>query len=234
MSVSEIDDVDVVAQARAVRRRIVIAEDRDVIALAERDLQDQWDEVRLRVVVLADGAIVECTGCVEVAQRDVADAVRAADPLHHLLHRALRLAVRVRRLRRIVFHDRHALRLAVDSSRRREDDLIDVVAYHRLEQHLHAVDVVVEVLQGFLDALTDEGVRCEVDDRLDVVLRENLVENGCVADVALVELRLRIQGIAMTRLQIVDDDNVFALRHELMDCMRTDITSAATNQNRHM
>lgn len=54
MSVSEIDDVDVVAQARAVRRRIVIAEDRDVIALAERDLQDQWDEVRLRVVVLAD------------------------------------------------------------------------------------------------------------------------------------------------------------------------------------
>ena len=234
MSISEIDDVDVVAQARAVRRRIVIAEDRDVIALAERDLENERDEVRLRIVILTDGAIVERTGRIEVTQRYVANAVRAADPLHHLLHRALRLAVRVRRLRRIVFHDRHALRLAVDSSRRREDDLVDVVANHRLEQDLHAVDIVVEVLQRLLDTLADKRICSEVDDRLNVVLRENLVEDRCIADIALVELCLRVQRIAMARLQIIDDDNVFALRHELMDCMRTDITSTATNQNRHI
>ena len=73
-----------------------------------------------------------------------------------------------------------------------------------------------------------------MDDRLNVVLRENLVEDRCIADIALVELCLRVQRIAMARLQIIDDDNVFALRHELMDCMRTDITSTATNQNRHI
>ena len=109
-----------------------------------------------------------------------------------------------------------------------------MVAHHRLEQHLHAVDVIVEILQGFLDALADEGVRRKVDDGLDVVLRENLVEDGRIADIALVEFRFRIQGIAMARLQIIDDDDIFTLLHELMDCMRTDIASAATNQNRHM
>ena len=50
----QVVDVDVVADAGAVRRRVVGAEDLDVRPLPERHLEDERDQVRLRVVVLAD------------------------------------------------------------------------------------------------------------------------------------------------------------------------------------
>ena len=53
----QVIDVDVVADAGAVGRRVVGAEDLDVRALAERGLEDERDQVRFGVVVLADGAV---------------------------------------------------------------------------------------------------------------------------------------------------------------------------------
>ena len=229
--IGEVDDVDVVAQARAVRRRIVVAKDGDVVALAKGHLEDQRDEVRLGMMVFADGAVIECAGGVEIAQRHVADAVGTADPLHHLFHRALRLAVRVRRVRLVILHDGDALRLAVDGSRRGKDDLVDVMAHHGLEEHLHAIDVVVEILQRLFHALADEGVRRKVDDSLNLVLIENTIEHRRVADVALVELRFRVQRPAMAGLEVVDDDDVLAFRHELMNRMGTDVAGTAANEN---
>ncbi len=49
----EILDVDVVAHARAVRRRVVRTKDDDLLAQAERRLQDHGDQVGLGLVVLS-------------------------------------------------------------------------------------------------------------------------------------------------------------------------------------
>ena len=108
-----------------------------------------------------------------------------------------------------------------------------MMAHHGFQQDLHAVDVVVEILQRLLHALADERIRREMDDGLDVVFGKNLVEHGRIADVALIEFRFRVQSAAMACLEVVDDDDVLALRHELMHSMRTDVTGAATNENRH-
>ena len=75
MGGGQVVDVDVIADAGAVGRGVVGAEDVDRLALAESDLQDQRDEMRFGVVVLADRAVGRGTGGVEVAQRGVAEAV---------------------------------------------------------------------------------------------------------------------------------------------------------------
>ena len=234
MCIREIDHVDVVTQARSVRRRIVLAKDRDMVAFSERHLQNERDEMRLRRVILTDRAVGECPRRIEVAQGDIAHTVRAADPLHHLLHRELCLSVRIRRVRLVVLVNGNALRLAVDGRRRGEDNLVDAMAHHRLEEHLHPVDIVVEIEQGLFDTLPHEGVRRKVDDRLDLVLRENLIEHRRIANISLIERGRRVQRPTVPRLEIVHDHDLLALFHQCMNGMRADVSCAAADQNSHV
>ena len=88
----EIEDVDVVADARAVGRLVVGAVDFDVLLLPERDLQDVRDEVRLDAVIFAEG--LGGAGGVEVAQGDVVEAVDFVIPAEDFLEDQLRFAVR--------------------------------------------------------------------------------------------------------------------------------------------
>ena len=71
----QVFDVHVVADARAVRRPIIGPEDVEGVALAQRHLQRQGDDVRLRVVVFAahghPRAVEHGSAGVEVAQRGV-------------------------------------------------------------------------------------------------------------------------------------------------------------------
>ena len=73
-----------------------------------------------------------------------------------------------------------------------------------------------------------------MDDRLDIILGENLVEHSRVADIALIELRLGMDGPTMPRLEVIDDDDILSLGHELMHSMGTDIAGTAANKNRHI
>ena len=68
-------------------------------ASARGGLQDDGDEVRLRLVVFAEA--LGCARRVEVSERDVAQRVRGGVPLERALEGELRLAVRVRRVRRV-------------------------------------------------------------------------------------------------------------------------------------
>jgi hypothetical protein len=57
MGVGQVRDVDVVPDRRAVRGVVVRAEDLDVPAKPERGLDDQGNQMRLGIVVLADLAV---------------------------------------------------------------------------------------------------------------------------------------------------------------------------------
>ena len=56
------------------------------------------------------------------------------------------------------------------------------------------------------------------------------IEYGAVADVTFVKLRPCMNRTAMTRLQIVNDDDLFSLFNKLMNGMRADVAGAAANQ----
>src|SRR5207244_6178997 len=68
MGSRQIVHVDVIADAGAVRRGVVRAEDFNRGAPAENRLKDKGNEVRFRIVIFADGPIRARTRGVEVAQ----------------------------------------------------------------------------------------------------------------------------------------------------------------------
>ena len=67
MSAGQIDDVDVVADARAVGRGIVVAEDHDLLALTERDLQHDRNQMRFGVVVFAQVSFRRSPSGIEIS-----------------------------------------------------------------------------------------------------------------------------------------------------------------------
>ncbi len=76
MGVREIGHVHIVAHAGAVVRVVVGAEDGNVRPGAVRRLQHQRDEVRFRIVLLAQLALGIGAAGVEVTQRDGAQTMR--------------------------------------------------------------------------------------------------------------------------------------------------------------
>ena len=99
--------------------------------------------------------------------------------------------------------------------------------YHALQQYLHAIHVVIKVFQRLLHAFAHQGVGRKMNDRLNLVLGENLVQHRRIPDITLIKLRCRVQGTAMACLQIVNNDNLLTLLNQLMHRMGTDVTGAA-------
>ena len=73
-------------------------------------------------------------GGIEIAQRDVTQAIGVAVPVQRALDRELGLAIRVERRLGGRLADRHGLGNAVDRAGRREDDCRDAGLAHRIEQ----------------------------------------------------------------------------------------------------
>ena len=73
---AQVVHVHVVAQAGAVRGGVVGAEKLQVRAPAQRGVDRERDEVRLGIVVLADGAVLGGAGGVEIAEGGETQAVR--------------------------------------------------------------------------------------------------------------------------------------------------------------
>lgn len=74
MGVRQVVDVDVVADAGAVRRIVIRAEDFDVFLFPGQREQDVGDEVGFRVVVFTDQAVLAAAGGIEIAQENALEA----------------------------------------------------------------------------------------------------------------------------------------------------------------
>ena len=95
-AVGQVRHVDVVADTGAVRRRVVLAEDREWPSAAH-GRKRQGYQVLLRIVILAEQPVRVGAGRVEVPQDHPAHARRALDVRERPLDRELRLAVGVDR-----------------------------------------------------------------------------------------------------------------------------------------
>ena len=116
----QIRDVDVVAEARAVRRRIVVAEHLKSPE-AERRVDRTRDHVGFRMVILTELTLGIGAGGVEVAKCHRPKAVGALVVRQRTFDRELGLAVRVDRLLRMILLDRRADRIAVTPRSRGKD-----------------------------------------------------------------------------------------------------------------
>ena len=224
---SKIRDVDIVADAGTISCRIVVAKNAHMVALAVRDLQDDGDEVRFRIMRLADLAGHMRAAGVEVPQRDKMDAVCNGSPVEHPLHRQLRVAVAICGMRRVGLENRHTFRFAVGRGGRGKDDVFDAVLDHRLQHRPRAAEVVVVVLERIYHALADLGVCREMDDCVDLFAGKDVVAEFLIADVALIEPRLRMDGFAEAGFQIVRHDHIVTVVNKFVNGVAADVTSAA-------
>ena len=156
--------MDVVADRRAIRRRVVVAEQRERRAALDRE-QRVRDEVRLGPVDLAKP--LRRARDVEVPQDHAPEPVRLAVPVEGALERPLRLAVRVDRAERVVLLDRRSRRDAVGRRRRAEHEAPHAGLAGGLEQGDPAGHVVAVVPRRVPAALADERSRRAVEDRVD-------------------------------------------------------------------
>lgn len=220
MAASEVDDMDVVADAGAVVCGVVVTEDSQLWTLADGDLRDVWHKVvGYAVWVFAHEAAGVRSDRVEVAQQDdVPFRVGFLDVHHHLLKHALCPSVGVGTLSfGAVLGDRNLDGVAINCCRRAENDVFAAVVTHYVEEDKSAADVVLVVFPGFLDTFADSLQSGEMDAGVELVLVENLLEGVAVADVGLVEFNGfasqcfdAVEGDRRRVAEVVGDDNIVA------------------------
>ena len=232
----EVHDVDVVAHAGTVGRRIVAPPHAKARQLADRDLRDVGHEVvRDAARVFADSPRGVRADGVEVAKRGVLRfALR-----ENALDLRLVLAVRVGRAKRMVLGERQARGVTVHRGRGAEDDTPRAVRAHRFEEVRAAADVVVMVELRLLDRLAHRLEPREVDDRVHR-LRESGVERAALAQVGAMELDRAAGELAQAleddRLrvrQVVEHDQLVAGLGQQHAGVRADVTEATGDQDSH-
>ena len=236
----EVHDVDVVADARPVGRRVVVAEDREALAQSGGGLRDEGHEVlRHAARQFADQRRRMCADGVEIAQRDafhagVGGERVAQDVLAHLLGVAVGRSGRL--AGRLLRHGL-LLRLAVNGARRREDDVPAAEFTHQADDVHKRGEVVAVVFERLLHRLAHGFRRCEVDHRVEFVLFEDLAESRPVAAVDLDEgdvhagdLAHAFDGVEVAVRKVVDDHHVVAGVDEFHGGVRADVACTAADQ----
>ena len=191
----QVADVDVVADAGAIGGGVVIAEDLDAFALAQGHLQRQRDEMRLGMMILA--ALGRGASGVEVAQRGIAQAVHAVEPVEQALQDVLRFAVGAARHDAFCLRDGDALRVVEEIGRRGEDEPLRAVSHGVLQQIQTVGDVIPQIFEGQRHGFADEGVGGEMHDGLGPLSLEQGLDGVEVGQIALDKDGLGGNGGAM-------------------------------------
>ena len=107
-------------------------------------------------------------------------------------------------------------------------------ALHRRRDQRARLDRVVEVVAERIgDRIRHHDRAGEMDDRLDVVLRDQPANEFFVADIAIVEPRFWRDRPLETGGQVVEDNHVLAGVDQPPDHVAADIAGAAGDQNAH-
>ena len=124
MRLRQIRHMDVIADTSAIRRIVIVPEKRHRLTRPDRPEQ-QRDQMRFRLVVLARTPFDIGSRRVEIPQANAPHAMNLVEPVQQLLHHHLRFAIRVHRRIRLGFHNRHPRRHPVNRRRRRKNNLPD-------------------------------------------------------------------------------------------------------------
>ncbi len=204
MRPGQIGDMNIIADAGSVRRRIVGAEHVELRPQAQRRLGRHFDQMRGVGGRLAGAAARIGAGDVEIAQDHVAQIVRAAGVAQHDFGHQLRPAVgRDRHGRRILRH-RDRSRIAVHRRGRGEDEMAHAAFDRAFDQRARVRRVVAVVAERIAHRIRHHDRGGEMDDGVDVMLAHKPRDQGLVAGLADDERNALGNGPAMPGRQIVE------------------------------
>ena len=148
MSIREVAYMHIVTYACAVRRRIIITEDLDRGPATHGRKQGKWNEMRLRLMRLAELTVRIGASSVEVAKRHMRDAMSGLGLLEHALDDELRIAIWVHGTLRVALLQGQACRDAVGCAGRGKYEIPATEFLTHLEQLGRAADVVLIDFSG--------------------------------------------------------------------------------------
>ena len=241
MPARKVYHVDIVTNARAVRRRIVVAEHADLLKLAARDLRHVGHEVvRDPLGVLTDAPARMCPVGIEVPQEgNVPRIVGAVKIRQDRLDLVFGRAVGVGRPARLAgFGQRQYLRRAVHRRGGGEDQLLDPVCAHDFEQHQRAVNVVVVVFQRFHTTFADRFEPREMNHGVKVVLTENGFHGIAVTDIRTIETEVlprefphAVRGNLRCVREVIHHGDPIAAVQQFHQCVAADKADTTRKQN---
>ena len=222
--------MNVVADAGAVRRRVVQPEHLQRRAPAECRVDGERDQVRLRVVVLAQAPGRVRAGRVEVAERGAAKPMDAVGPVQRALDHALALAVGRAGRDGGVLGDGDALRHPEQRRRGGQHEPPDPVPHARLNQPDAVRPVLQHVAIRLAHTLAHQRQRREVQHAGPRPVGQHLVHPGRVGQVRHDELRPRQHGLGEALPEVVQHRDLRATVEQRGHDVATHVASAARDQ----
>jgi len=229
MGLRDVEDVDVIADAGAVGSGIVVAKNGDVGGAGLDSLQNQGNEMRFMAAGFA--AIAGGAGDVEITEGDVIQAGVTAIVGEDVFKGELGFAVGIDGQFGMVLGDGDDVGLAVDGAGGREDEVLDAMAKHGVDEEDAAGDVGDVERAGVVDGFFYEGFAGEVHYGVDGMAAEDFVEGGGIGEVGLVEESLRGDGGAVAFAEVVEGDDVDAGGDEELGADAADVAGGSGDEN---
>ncbi len=226
--------MDIVSDAGTVRRRIVRAQDIDLSTPPERRLAGDLDQMRRAEGGLAGAPERVGPGHVEIAQRDKTEIMRGRGVLQHHLRHQLGAAVGTLGPQGGRLADRVGRILgSIDGGGRRKDEMANAGLDGCGNERARIGRIVFIIGKRVGDRFRYDGRARKMDDRVDVVLGKDPLEQRPVTDIAEVEARLRCDRPAKSSRQTVEHHHRFAAVEQRPYHVAADITCSACYQYGH-
>ena len=147
---SQIGHMDIIANAGTVGRFIISAEYFNVLAPAGCRIQYQRNQMGLGIMIFSDFAIRVGTGCVKIAQANMLQPVSGPVILQDFFDHAFGLAIRIDGVLRMALINRCIFRVAVSSTRRRKNNILNIMRHNGMQQLNGVAQIVFIILQRVL------------------------------------------------------------------------------------
>ncbi len=232
VGLGKVADVDVVANTRSVRGRIVVPEDGDGPALPAGCFGRDLDQVRGARRRLAGPPTRIGPGHVEIAQGAIVEAVGRRDILQHGFGHQLGAAVGVDRRLVRRFGDRGVARRPIDGRGGREDEMRHASPHRDIHQCAALHRVVEVVAERVGHRIRHDHRTGEVQNGPDPVFGDQSAHQGLIGDVSLGEGNIGRARPAKAGGEIVDHDDRPSGVEEGEHHVAPHITSAAGDQDR--
>ena len=181
MPFGKVHDVDVVAHAGAVGGIVGVAEDGQLLELADRDLRDIGHEViRNTVRIFTDQTGFMRADRVKIAKQDHMQlGICLCRVLQNFLDHELRPAVGIRAMPGVGGLGERCGLIAVDRRGRREDEFFAAEFLHDFENAQAGIEIVAVIGKRQADRFADSLEPCKVNDAGDGALGKNVAQRAC-------------------------------------------------------
>lgn len=229
VGVRDIQDVNVIANASAIRRGVVRTEDFDVGDEAHGGVENLGDEMGFDTMSFA--ALRGGASSVEIAKSGELQRGVGAVVGEDFFKTELGFSVRIDGIFGMIFGDRHGVRLTVGGGGGGENEFSHGVAGHRVEEVHTTGDVGSVKGAGFADRLADESFAGKMHDRVDFVFGEDFLDLGTLAKISAAEKRLGRNSGGVALLKVIEGDDLIAASEENLRADAADVARCSGDKN---